>query len=72
MAEIVANAAVAAVVPALMQHELDVAEHPVQDPPFAPQRMTGRVRLRSGSWRILKVQVTTNCCVLWRSQTLSM
>jgi hypothetical protein len=38
MAEIVANAAVAAVVPALMQHELDVAEHPVQDPPFAPQR----------------------------------
>jgi hypothetical protein len=38
MAEIVANAAIAAVGPALMQHELDVAEHPVQDPPFAPQR----------------------------------
>ena len=38
MAKIVANAAVTAVAPALMHHELDVAEHPVQDPPFAPQR----------------------------------
>ena len=35
MSEIVASAAVA---PALVQHELDVAEHPVQDPSFAPKR----------------------------------
>ena len=37
MADIVANDPFAADVPAIMQ-ELDIEEHPVRDPPFAPQR----------------------------------